>query len=280
MSPLPVIFYTDVYKEKADILKDNCQKSGIYRWTHKPSGKIYVGSAIDLTRRFRSYFSLSFLEKELRHGNSIICSSLLKYGYAEFTLEILEYCDPINIISREQYYLDNLNPEYNILRFARSSKGFKHSEKTKDLLRTLNLNHIVLDDTKLKISIHNSQSKSIVIRNMETGSEWEFSTIVEASRHMSISPTHFNYHLSKQPIKGIYLVVKIGGKDVTRDYLIKNPSPNTKSLAVCVVKKDTGVSTEFSSITNAAEFLGITTSFLSRCIREGKPCRGYTVIRK
>jgi hypothetical protein len=49
MSPLPVVFYTDVYKEKGDILKDNCQKSGIYRSTHKPSGKIYVGSAIDLT---------------------------------------------------------------------------------------------------------------------------------------------------------------------------------------------------------------------------------------
>jgi len=30
-------------------------------------------------------------------------------------LEILEYCDPLNIISREQYYLDNLKPEYNIL---------------------------------------------------------------------------------------------------------------------------------------------------------------------
>ena len=114
---------------------------------------------------------------------------------------------------------------------------------------------------------------------METGSEWEFSTIVKASRHMGISLTHFNYHLSKQPVKGIYLV-KIGGKDVTTDYLIKNPSANTKSVAVCVVKKDTGVSIEFSSITNAAEFLGITTSFLSRCIREGKPCRGYNVKRK
>ena len=35
---------------------------------------------------------------------------------------------------------------------------------------------------------------------------------------MGISPTHFNYYLSKQPIKGIYLVVKLGGIDVTADY--------------------------------------------------------------
>jgi hypothetical protein len=280
MSILPVVFYTDACKQKTDILKDNNKKSGIYRWTQKSSGKTYVGSAIDLTRRFRSYFSLSFLEKELRHGNSIICSSLLKYGYAEFTLEILEYCDPINIISREQFYLDNLNPEYNILIIARSSKGFKHSVDTKELLRTLNLNRIISDDTKLKISNNNSQSKAIVIRNIQTGSEVEFSTIAKASSHMGISPTHFNYHLSKQPVKGIYLVVMIGGIDVQADYVINNPSANSKSIAVCVIKKDSGVSTEFSSITNAAEFLGVTTSFLSRCIREGKPCRGYNLTRK
>lgn len=148
-------------------------------------------------------------------------------------LEILEYCDPINIISREQFYLDNLNPEYNILMIARSSKGFKHSVETKELLRTLNLHRIISDDTKLKISNNNSQSKAIVIRNIETGSEVEFSTIVKASRHMGISPTHFNYHLSKQPVKGIYLVVMIGGIDVQADYVINNPLADSKSIAVC-----------------------------------------------
>ena len=59
-------------------------------------------------------YKANFLEKELRYCNSVICSSLLKYGYSEFSLEILEYCDPINIIYIEQYYLDNLKPKYNI----------------------------------------------------------------------------------------------------------------------------------------------------------------------
>jgi hypothetical protein len=56
----------------------------------KLSGKTYVGSAIDLTRRFRSYFSLAHFfffsvwsptfgkgpkkKWELRNGNSVICS--------------------------------------------------------------------------------------------------------------------------------------------------------------------------------------------------------------
>jgi group I intron endonuclease len=114
---------------------------------------------------------------ELRNGNSVICSSLLKYGYSEFSLEILEYCDPIDIITREQYYLYNLKPEYNILTFARSSKGFKHSQKTKRLLSNLGLNSIRSDDLKLKISINNSRSKTVVIINIESGSRVEFSSV-------------------------------------------------------------------------------------------------------
>ena len=31
MSFSPVVFYMDLSKEKGDILKDNCKKSGIYR---------------------------------------------------------------------------------------------------------------------------------------------------------------------------------------------------------------------------------------------------------
>jgi len=60
-----------------------------------------------------------------------IFSALLKYGYSKFIVEILEYCEPTDTISREQYYLEKLNPEYNILTKAGSSLGFKHSAQSK-----------------------------------------------------------------------------------------------------------------------------------------------------
>jgi group I intron endonuclease len=44
-------------------------------------------------------------------------------------LEILEYCTKENAISREQYYLDLLNPEYNILKTAGSPLGLKHTKE-------------------------------------------------------------------------------------------------------------------------------------------------------
>ena len=56
---------------------------------------------------------------------------MLKYGYSKFNLEILEYCESDKCLEREQYYLDFINPEYNILKKAGSPLGYKHTAETK-----------------------------------------------------------------------------------------------------------------------------------------------------
>jgi group I intron endonuclease len=76
----------------------------------------------------------------LLKGNSRIYNGLLKYGYNNFTLDIMEYCEPDILIEREQYYINKLNPEYNILKIAGNRLGFKHSEATKNKMRGIN-NH-------------------------------------------------------------------------------------------------------------------------------------------
>ena len=154
-----------------------------------------------------------------------------------------------------------------VLNIAKKLKGY------------LGLNRIRSDDLKLKMSINNSRSKTVVVTNIEFGSKVEFSSIVKASKYMGISPNHFNHYLLKQPIKGIYLIVNIGGKDVTADYQINKPSVNPKSFPICAIKMDTGLSYEFPSVTKAAEFLKVTISFLSRCVRKGKSCKVYNVTR-
>jgi len=60
---------------------------------------------------------------------------LVKYGYSNFRLKILEYCAPEDVLAREQYYIDLIKPEYNILSLAGSSLGYKHSAESL-LLRT------------------------------------------------------------------------------------------------------------------------------------------------
>ena len=73
----------------------------------------------------------------MEKGKSLINSSLLKHGYSNFSLEILEYCTASLCIDREQYYLDLLQPEYNILKKAGSSLGYRHSEEAKAKLKVL-----------------------------------------------------------------------------------------------------------------------------------------------
>jgi len=86
----PFIIYSDLVSNIKVILKKNKGKSGVYRWNNLVTGASYVGSAVDLSRRFRDYFSLKFINKEILKNNSVIYRVLLKYGYSNFNLEILE----------------------------------------------------------------------------------------------------------------------------------------------------------------------------------------------
>ena len=65
----------------------------------------------------------------------LIHKALLKYGYSRFSLDILEYCDTSILIQREQYYIDLLKPEYNILQVAGSLLGYKHTEESLQKMR-------------------------------------------------------------------------------------------------------------------------------------------------
>lgn len=124
---MPLISYNNTDVEKTRILKENRSKSGVYCWVNKVNGYKYIGSSNNLYRRLLQYFNTEYL---LKHDNMVICRALLKHGYSNFDLDILEYCDSKDLLKREQYYIDLMNPEYNILKKAGSLLGFKHREET------------------------------------------------------------------------------------------------------------------------------------------------------
>jgi len=187
----PILSYENADIQKMEILKANQEKTGIYRWTHKESGKSYIGSAINLSRRFRSYYSIGYLLKEISNNNSMIYKALIKYGYLSFKLDILEYCDASILIKREQYYLDNLNPMYNILKSAGSllDKGFKHNKATIEVICASKLGHNHREETKLKIAVGNVKALPVLVINIK-GEVIEFISIRKASKHIG---KHYSY---------------------------------------------------------------------------------------
>jgi group I intron endonuclease len=62
-------------------------------------------------------------------SNIKLQNTINKYNLQDFIFIVFEYCDREELIFREQFYIDSLNPEFNILKEAGSLLGFKHSEK-------------------------------------------------------------------------------------------------------------------------------------------------------
>ena len=121
--------YDNAEALKTTIFSENINKSGIYCWINNLNKNTYVGSGVKSLWRTAKRVGDYFNESELVRNPRPIHLALLKYGHTNFTLEILEYCSKDMLIEREQYYLDLLKPEYNILKHAYSLLGYKHSEE-------------------------------------------------------------------------------------------------------------------------------------------------------
>ena len=128
-----ITVYVDMESNKKNILEENKGKPGIYMITNKKTKDFYIGQSKNLYNRFLNYFNPAYLKRSF---NSIIGRAIIKYGYSNFSLTILEYCDKENLTAREQYYLDTLNPVYNILKIAGAyAVDFSHTEETKYQIR-------------------------------------------------------------------------------------------------------------------------------------------------
>lgn len=124
--------FSDPLNQHNEILKTLKGKSGNYCWFNKLNGKCYIGSAVNLNNRINDYLQVSYLKSK----NSLaIVRALNLYGHENFALLILEITDINDVIIREQFYLDKLQPEYNILSKAGNSAGYKHTPEVIEKLK-------------------------------------------------------------------------------------------------------------------------------------------------
>lgn len=85
--------------------------SGIYRIIHTPTGREYIGgSSYCIRQRFCLHRSL--LRRNRHHGR-FLQRVWNKSEESEFVFEVVEFCDPSVVISREQHYLDSRKPVFN-----------------------------------------------------------------------------------------------------------------------------------------------------------------------
>ena len=108
------------------------KKCGTYH-IKGPTGKRYIGSAVDIAQRWRTHRCL------LRRGDHhapYLQNAWNKYGEEAFEFLVLEEHLVDRILEAEQILLDKYktwNPKngYNTLKIAGSTLGYKHTEETK-----------------------------------------------------------------------------------------------------------------------------------------------------
>jgi group I intron endonuclease len=170
--------------------------------------------------------------------------AISKYGLDNFTLEILEYCSKDATIEREQFYLDKLQPEYNLLKKAGSAFGFKHSllsrkrmseaalgrfvsqearlnrsealsgrslsESTKEKIR----NYKHTEEAKLRISLGNPRTRPVQIIDSHTKDTTTFSIMTLDAAHLKTTTATIGSYIKTQKLyKDRYLVSIISKSD-------------------------------------------------------------------
>ena len=102
--------------------------SGIYIITNIKNGKQYVGSSVNIKYRFTRHKQML---RDNIHKNPKLQASYNKYKKDLFFYTILELVEDKNkLLEREQYYIDKLNPWFNICKVAGNVTGLKHTQKT------------------------------------------------------------------------------------------------------------------------------------------------------
>lgn len=124
--------------------------SAIYKIENIVNKKIYIGSAVSVKRRFNDHKNHL---NENRHHNSYLQRSWNKYGEENFKFEIIEKIENKNLlIGREQYWMNVLEPEYNICKFAGSSLGIKRTDEEKERISKTLKGRKIPQEVREKIS--------------------------------------------------------------------------------------------------------------------------------
>lgn len=107
------LWFEDMSNIDMKLLKD---RAGIYMITNKINGKFYIGKSKDIANRFYAYLNINRLEN---NKNIRINRALLKYGYSNFSLTILEFIDlkrkqPAKKLTQRREYRDLIRKAFGL----------------------------------------------------------------------------------------------------------------------------------------------------------------------
>ena len=207
------------------------KKSGVYKITNKVTGDFYIGSTNNFSRRFIQH-RFNGSEKGARKHK--MYNDMRKYGIDSFEFEILEETNEYRV--REKYYIDTLNPTYNIE---------TETINTMDLKEVKEKHHTSLNSKEYRDKIKDSRdfTKTPEFRNRVSinSKKWWKEHYEEACLMTSIAQSSPEYRQRRHEMAMAY-------KEQNMLH-----QPNRKE--VIMLDKDGNELMEFPSVANAASYL-------------------------
>lgn len=127
---------------------------GVYKITNTKNGKCYIGSALDIKRRWKKH------QKDLKNGTHHSLSlqrAWNKYGEASFVFDVMTSVkDRLCLLGEEQYFIDKFNSAkvgYNIAPIAGSPLGVKHTATARQRMSDAKKGSKHTEEAKGKISV-------------------------------------------------------------------------------------------------------------------------------
>lgn len=134
--------------------------SGVYLITNKITEKVYIGSSVDIRRRWNQH--RSYLRNN-KHPNKKLQNSWNKHGENAFIFKVLcSVDDPNTLHVFEQFWInvyDSKDSGYNLAEVAGSNLGMRHTDEAKAKISAASKGRKMSDEWKAKISLANSSPR-------------------------------------------------------------------------------------------------------------------------
>lgn len=115
------------------------KNTGIYQIKNKKNGKCYIGSGVNIANRWSVH---KVQLKKKTHHSSKLQRAWNKYEAKNFQFKLIELCSKLNLIKREQHYIDKFDSYhngYNVQPIAGSCLGVRHNKEFRQKLRRAQL---------------------------------------------------------------------------------------------------------------------------------------------
>lgn len=166
-------------------------KSGIYQILNIKNHKRYIGSAVNLKKRFSEHLKSLY---QRTHYNGYLQNAFLKYGSDTFKFKILEYCDKEYLKDKELFWINFIKPEYNMIQAI--PDRFIYTDEIKNKIREKVTkrwkNMTFLEKKNICEKISKSVKKPVLQFSIDGVFIKEYNSIKEAGMSLGLKPTQYS----------------------------------------------------------------------------------------